>query len=535
LLPKSESWRYAEIPGFEVLSCASASATKHFLRDFQQLQLVIDIVWPALRQASHPVPASLVLYGGGREPLLMDSVKMSGDDVIELQSLELPAGARRTASVFYANEEAACIVVDLDRPTAGMDDPYRQFYREYVSHLFSQMDVRAAPWLREGVARLFAGVDFTDKWIRFGAVDGDRPGDFNTMLGRKPMPSLRGNLPVATPREPLGGYGSNVAAASRPYVAMGAFPSFGKMLAADEVEFQSDPYFRYLAHAFVHMCLYGRGQHYQKPFLTYLARTNGGPGSEEVFRECFGMSHQAMRDELVGYVSFTDYKSIVYKARKGESLPLPGEVVLRDATQAEVGRIKGQGLLLAGRSDLARVALLAPYLRGQQDADLLAALGLYELDAGKPGRVRDFLELAARGNTKRARAYLELARLRAAERIQAGMVADAPPAAVIGPLRRAAALEPPLIAVYEFMASEWLRCGTPPPAADLALLEKGAVRFQRKLKLVYDTAHLHAAGGLPDRAARLAEWGARHAQAPADRERFAKLLATLPGQGAVRN
>jgi hypothetical protein len=533
LLPKPESWRYATIPGFEVLSCASPSATEHFLRDFQTLQLVIDIVWPVLRKASTPVPGTLVLYGGGREADLMDAaVRVKGDEILEFEPLSPEEESRRTASVFFSNREAACIVVDLRPIGSGMADPYRQFYREYVNHLFSRMEVRTSPWLREGMARLFAGVDFTDKWIKFATVDSERMGDFNTMLSRSPAGMTSQSGPASGGRESLS-QDFSPAAQGRPYTVMGAFPLLSEMLQADEMGFRRNPYFRYLAQAFVHMCLYGRGQQYQKPFLLYLAKTNGGFGSEQVFQECFGMSMKKMQEEIVGYVSFTDYKSVTYKAKKGQSLPVPPATVLREATQAEVGRVKGEGLILAGRRDIARVAFLAPYLRKQQDPDLLASLGLYEIDAGRADRARQFLELAARGGTKRARAYLELARLRKAGLPAAGeTVAATPPESVIGPLRAAAALEPPLLEVYEAIAREWLLCSTPPPAGDLAALEKGAARFYRQLKLVYDTAHLHAAAGSSKKAAYLADWGVHHALAAADKERFAQLLATLPAAPA---
>ena len=55
---------------------------------------------------------------------------------------------------------------------------------------------------------------------------------------------------------------------------------------------------------------------------------------------------------------------------------------------------------------------IAPYVRGERDPRLLAALGLDEKLAGHDERARKFLEAAAAGIAVRARAWLELARLR---------------------------------------------------------------------------------------------------------------------------
>lgn len=46
------------------------------------------------------------------------------------------------------------------------------------------------------------------------------------------------------------------------------------------------------SYAFVHMCLYGRGKRYQKPFATFLTRLGKEPVSEELFKECFKMDYK---------------------------------------------------------------------------------------------------------------------------------------------------------------------------------------------------------------------------------------------------
>ncbi|MDB6166140.1 MAG: hypothetical protein JWQ83_1280, partial [Lacunisphaera sp.] len=335
---------------------------------------------------------------------------------------------------------------------------------------------------------------------------GQRVNDFNTLLGN----------------------GLTGAPGGEQIVSGGAFPSLAEMLRADEVRLLDDRY-QALAYEFVHMCLYGRGKQFQKPFLTYLARAKGAPLSEALFQECFGRSLKKMQDELQAYAGFTDYRWSQIVARKGHALATPPEALLREATPAEIGRIKGQGLLLAGHRDAARVALITPYVRGEYDPELLAALGLFEIAAGKPERARKFLESAVAGHTAQPGAYLALARLRHAEQRRAfsGPLDDRQRETVLAPLRTATAL-PPLVGVYELMVEVWLQSAARPAAADLDLLDKGVRDFPHQLRLVYHAAQLCADSGFPKRAASLADWGHRLALETADKERFAQLQANLP-------
>src|SRR5688572_10439590 len=203
------------------------------------------------------------------------------------------------------------------------------------------------------------------------------------------------------------------------------------------------------AYAFVHMCLYGRNQKYQRPFLRFVTRLDREPLSEALFKECFNMSYKNMELELRGYIGFTDYKYMQFAAKKGQSLPDPPPFDLRDAPDAVVGRIKGEALRLGGHGADARMALIAPYVRGERDPRLLAALGLDEALAGNDDRARKFLEAAASAKTDRARAYLELARLRLKETrakpaAPNGQLNETQVTAVLTPLFTARKTPPPM-------------------------------------------------------------------------------------------
>jgi hypothetical protein len=501
VLPLPEAWRYAEIPGFEILSNASARETARFVRDFQMLQEVVSGIWPAARLATPVVPTSLVLCARG-----------NSFDVF------LPSNAVRESlqmnSLFLQDDERVAIVIDfalndlqLGDGTTEASDPYRAFYLQYFRFLIRRMSVQPPPpWLEEGLVQLFASVDFNKKMIDFAKIGdgfgGANSGDFNQRLAQ------RGLVPMAT-----------LFAAVRP--------------SQDEA-----PFWDSQAYEFVHLCLYGVGKRYQKPFLQFVSRAGQEPVTEAMFKECFGMSYKEMELELRSYADFTAYQYIQFRAKKGtKGLDEPPAIQLRDATDAEVGRIKGEALRLAGNADAAHNALIAPYIRGSRDPQLLAALGLSELASGQTDRARKFLEAAAKAKAVRARAYLELARLRyaAAEAQSAdgkGPLNAEQTAQVLQPLFTARTQPPPMREMYEFVLDVWAHSTRVPTRADYDLLLDGARAFPRQLPLIYRTAEFGIQYGFTGDAAKLVEHGLKYAPTPEGKELFAQLKTRLPAPSA---
>jgi hypothetical protein len=234
VLPAPEKWRYAAIPGFEVLSSISVRATTRFVKDFFLLQAAINEIMPGFRASDVAVPSSLILAGGGK----------GFDRFLPTQREE---ERYRTNSLFFDDPERGAIVVDfalgelqLEDNTTEEADPYRGFYKEYFRYLIrKQTSGKPPPWFEEGLVQLFASIDVTKKWINFAQVGdgfgGPRTGDFNRLLSQR------------------------------------ALMSFPELFADPPV--QTGTFWSAQAYAFVHMCLYGRGQKYQKGFITFLSRT----------------------------------------------------------------------------------------------------------------------------------------------------------------------------------------------------------------------------------------------------------------------
>ena len=474
ILPPPEKWHYASIPGFEVLSSVSERESKRFVRDFLLLQEALGELMPGLAQTNVVVPTSLILCGRGNgfNRFMPDD---RGDDLYA------------TNSLFFDDPERGAIIVDfalsdlrLDNDTTLEADPYRSFYKEYFRHLIRvQMGGKPPPWFEEGLVQMFSAIDFNKKWVTFAQIGdgfgGGKDSDFNQILAQ------HGIMPLAD------------------------------MFARDSV--MTDTYWSAQCYAFVHMCLYGRNQKYQKPFLIFLTKLGKDGPSEELFKECFKKSYKDMALELRGYLGFTDHKYIVLEAKKGHSLPEPPQVELRDATESEAGRIVGGALRLGGHGDQAHLALIAPYIRGERDPQLLGALGLDERLAGDDARAKKFLEAAVEKKVARPRVYLELARLRhaavaaAVEQKENKAFSEAQVANILEPLKAARTMPPPMGEIYELVAEVWMHSARPPTADDLKFVNEGVMTFPRRPVLLVRAADLNLRFGKPEDARNIINFG----------------------------
>lgn len=291
ILPPPEKWRYAEITGFEILSSMSASATKRFVNDFQLLLEVMTVIMPGLRTGT-AVPTSLILTG-------------RGDAFDKFMPLDRGDDRYRTNTLFFQDAERGAIIVDFQLPELFLEDnttiesdPYRGFYREYFRFVIRRnLGSKPPAWFEEGLVQLFSSIDFTKKWINFAMIGdgfgGERTGDFNRILQRRALMPM-GELLADPPR-------------------------------------RRGTFWDAQAYAFVHMCLYGRNQKYQKGFLQFVTRLQAEPLSEALFKDCFKIDYKKMALELRGYLEFTDHKYVQFSAKKGQALPDPRPFELRDA------------------------------------------------------------------------------------------------------------------------------------------------------------------------------------------------------------
>jgi hypothetical protein len=234
------------------------------------------------------------------------------------------------------------------------------------------------------------------------------------------------------------------------------------------------------------------------------------PASDALLRAELGLDFAALDRVLQDYLP----RALNQRRRLHEATPRrTAEPALRDATQGEIARIRGdwerlsigyvrQRLpeLVPKYVERARRTARAGYEQGVRDPSLLAVLGLIEIDAGHPTEARPWLEQAAALGAQRPRALLELALLRFADAESAPGNTATPftsdqANAILAPLRAADALAPALPPVHTLQAEVWMRTGTPPPTAELARLRWAATVFPESSYLVIRTAQLLAQRG----------------------------------------
>jgi hypothetical protein len=280
------------------------------------------------------------------------------------------------------------------------------------------------------------------------------------------------------------------------------------------------------------MCLYGYHGKYQKAFTTFIARSTREPVTEAMFKECFNMTYAKMLMEIRSYCDFTVYEAKYYKSKEDVIIP-PPPLELREATQSEIGRIKGEALVLAGNKKAARAELVAPYQRGERDPNLLAALGLYEHANGEEERARKFLEHAFAGKTKRSDALFELGRMRYADALAKpaganGTFSAAQVSTVLEPLLVGRRQPPHQYQLYDLVADTWARSAVKPKREDAVVLIEGAQLFPTRLRLVYQAASIAAEVGEIQAAHALADHGVKYGPDANVKQRFEALKATFP-------
>lgn len=533
-LPPPEQWFYARIAGFEILSNASEGATKQLLTDFQRFTHAVDLVWPGARP-DRRVPAALIICGRDRkfEQFLPDTLR---------------AGERATTSFHGRDRERAALVLDqqtkilnlvevetdLNAPVVNPGfavDAHRQLYREYVRFLLTETDTPPPAWLSEGLAQIFTNIRITETSIEVGRIENPNAVAPEQEIAAQLNRGIRGGAPVNPFVTRTEDADFNVVLKSRALLPMSELFA----VTADSTEAQNplNSTWAKQCYAFVHWGLYGDYGRHQKEFFTFVHRLNRESLNEALFKACFNLGYDQMLQALRGHIEFTRAKTAGVKAEKGQKIPEPPPVVVREATEAEVGRLKGVALALAGHPAEARAALILSYRRGERDPALLAELGLAELAVGENARARKLLEVSVARGTVRPRAGLELARLRLVEGLAApkgaeGKLSGEQVARVLDPLFTARDQPPALPEIYELMAEAWAASAFTPTAAHLAAIEQGVKLFPRDATLVYRAAELRGKNGFPTEAHGLVRLGLRVAQDAPTRTKFEQLQASLP-------
>ena len=512
ILPPPESWRYAQVPGFEILSDAPDGTTEKLAHDFLLFHRAVEMVWPTVRMNAE-VAASLILCHGA-------------DNFAEFVPSNVIPYAGSTLSLSVQDRENAAIVINLQDPSAmdsgGMSDfSKRLLHDEYVHFVVGRIGPRTPPWLEAALVKLFGSMVYDEGKIGLPAVtDPD-------LAARKAFGLAKSGSQGSAEGAPALANDPAFQAA----IAAGTFIPFERLFAADSADSADSPRARE-CYEFVHLCLFGGQIEYRQAFLNFAYRAAREPVTEALFRQCFKKSYGEMLAILWRYTDFASPHAFKLQDKDGHPLARIPALELREAADAESARVRGEAQRMAGRTDEARRSLIAPYVRGSRDPQLLAALGLAEHAAGRDDCADKFLEAAIAARTNRARAYVEFARLRYREAMAkpagaAGTLGIDQIVGILRPLFAARPLRPPLPDLYELIADTWSRSSVAPTSGNLGAVDEGVLLFPYDMDLVYADARLQAHLGRAASAAGLCDIGLEFAPDPGTRERFRGLKDSL--------
>src|SRR5258708_31672024 len=173
-LPPPESWRYATIPGFEILTNASDKTTQRLINDFETFRMALGVVWPMQERPTGPT--SLILCGRRNK---FDAFVPSGKDSVDSAraSLFLKNGNRTSIVLVLQSSVLTVLATEADDPASGDDssqisvDHNKQLYREYVHYLLSKSEPRLPAWFEEGMAQIIMAMKVEPTFIEFGKLE----------------------------------------------------------------------------------------------------------------------------------------------------------------------------------------------------------------------------------------------------------------------------------------------------------------------------------------------------------------------------
>ena len=529
-LAKGPPWRYAEAPGYEILSRCNDATTRRVVEIHQQLhELLAEILPPSLR-LKLSVPRALILYDEELQPAASQEVihrmiRNTPEPVDDGGGLTLPGGrglriaAPQRRYSFLPNlrlwdRDAMAVFMIVRRD--DFDADRLSLTQDYISFLVKRRVPSLPPWFVSGFLALYQQTSYG------GGELSVEPLEWVSALHTA---ALKKDPKTAPPVQPL-------------------LEFLAAQLPARDPAQTHDPIRAWQSQAalFVRWGLEADRHAHREAFWKFVDRSAVLGPSEALFTECFGLDPAAARDLVAAYLPAAVRRTLHFRpARKAKLAPL----VLRNATDAHIARIKGdwerlevpyvKGIseeLAPKYLEQARRTLKRGYDRGERDPRLLAVMGLCEVDAGNDAGAREYLEAAAAIGPIRPRANLELARLRLAE-YRAGTGAAAASlnvnqlAEVLKPLFAARTEEPPLPEVYELIADAWSHAEPVPTRGHLAVLDEGVRLFPRRLSLVLSAAELNHQHGYREQAVAFAEIVARLADNETMRDRAAKLQEAL--------
>lgn len=547
LLP-APRWRYARLHGMEFLSACDDNTTEQLIERVYHLNQRLEAFLPEEFRLRLSAPTTFVLYDATLPPVDFKEIiadmqqvpvsrpggKPGSPEAMTVKYLpNFRLSERDELAVFYVPKENAGGVGDI------------HLHAGFIRYLLASRTPPLPRWFVEGMMVLYQNSLLEVEPIYpdrdAGAADEELTAvkfPFGSALVRLPAVMFGFETKRLLDRNP------DWKAELLPVAEVfGAAPPGDEMppgVAHEGAARTTGPDTRYLrwssqAALFIHWALNDDNQS-RAALWKFVERACVEPVTEAMFKECFGMDYKAMNRRLADYFPTAVRTGIRLYS---DVLPELDPIMLRKATGAEVGRIKGNLERLEIAYVKRKYPALAPkylaqarrtlqraYAGGARDPGLLEVMGLCECDAGADAAARPFLEAAVRAGAVRPRAYYELARIRYEDLRREAPGQPFTPnqtAGLLQLLTTARVHSPPLPEVYALMAAIWQQSRAAPQAPDVALLGEGIGLFPENLPLLYSVAALEARRGFASKAQVLIQHGLQITPAGPARDEFLKL------------
>lgn len=571
-------WRYASLPGFEVLSRASDEGTNWWLDALRRGLWLENKVMPKDWLPSSSIPYTVII----------DDTNLETVPTGELQSQ--PIKFRSPTDALTWGDLSDQAMVWTGHFEAHDEDTFATNTNVY------EVDTGKPAYGSISLERLFRCTPPLPRWLVIGLL-GSNSGVYRASF----MPVYDRESGFSRIDVNLGGLARRAVGPGTLWVSLDetqrllqelkkdkkariAMPLLGELFAEKPPAAASLPLWESEAGLFVRWGLMGPGHEdpvMSRAFLGLVRRARREPVTEQVFADCFGYGYAVMEGKLEAFLKAVLAKPNIINLTFPSDFP---DVDLKPATADQIGRILGDWLRMQGVSlrkkdpdmseRLLRVAgrmLLRayrddnglppdvdPFPKGGRtaaptqkeapgttiamkpfvvtasrihDPGLLSVYGLYEHDSGDDGKAREFLEAAVRAQGVRPRAYLVLAELRLAEAISkpegSGGKLSAKQAASILELLQTARQYNAVSGIYSVVVKTWENCEAKPTDRDVEKIVEGVTLFPRNTALAYRSALLCARSGCAAQAARLIDQGLVFATHENDRDHFERLRSTL--------
>ncbi|MFT3869798.1 MAG: hypothetical protein QM715_15215 [Nibricoccus sp.] len=507
-LRPEEKWLTGQILNFEIFSNASERETKDFAAKLYKFHQAFVQLFPQVTSISRD-KITLVLCGS-RDKYLALAPEEAGRIDMRRGNLVYSTLQDHYGTTFLINLDVQSFFGDgVSVGSDGEGNTFTQgtgsefidgetlVRQQYVRLLLSRTQPRPPAWLEEGVARYFDSLQVKKDKITFAQLD---------------MSLTR--------------YFSNERGIPRRMLSMPEF--FAITYGSREYKRSAGGTFSHQALAFVHFGMLSHKGRYRNAFLQFIEEACKAPVTEDMFRRYFKMSFDDMESALRDYVQGGFYKHVVVP--KITALPPPPALDLRQATDAEAGRMKGDVLRLVNRYDDARIELVSTIMRKHADPRMLGSLGLLNYETQSYTAARIFLEAAVQAKVDEPAPYVTLAKLGMAEAKRDNLVEKLSPTQlkdVLTPLYAALAQKRLHPEIYLTIADAWLISEAVPTFENLAILDEGVLAFPRNTELIFKNAALKARHGYTEDAQSLIELGLKTAKDSSARNYFMRLKSSL--------